>query len=131
MMFAPDTNTIVYFFKGIGGVATRLLSIPPAQIGIPSVVLYELEIGIAQSDRPAKRRAQLDEMLTVVAVLPFDTAAAKLAARVESALRSTGSPIGPKDVLVAGTALAHNATLVTHNLREFQRVRGLSVVDWL
>ena len=55
-MFAPDTNTIVYYFKGVGQVASNLLSVPPAEIGIPSVVLYELEAGIEQSNQPAKRR---------------------------------------------------------------------------
>jgi tRNA(fMet)-specific endonuclease VapC len=94
------------------------------------VVVYELELGIALSSQPAKRRKQLDVLLDAVTVLPFEEAAAKSAANIESTLRSAGSPIGPRDVLIAGTALAHRTTLVTHNLREFKRVRGLSVTDW-
>jgi tRNA(fMet)-specific endonuclease VapC len=129
-MFALDTNTLIYFFKGVGRVASHLLATPPAEIGIPSVVLYELEAGIAQSNQPAKRRSQLDELLAVASVLSFDAPAAKSAAKAEVALRTTGFPIGPRDILIAGTALAHGAALVTHNLAEFRRVRGLSVVDW-
>ena len=49
-MFALDTNTLVYFFKGAGRVASQLLATPPAEIGIPSIVLYELEAGIEQSN---------------------------------------------------------------------------------
>jgi tRNA(fMet)-specific endonuclease VapC len=94
------------------------------------VVLYELELGIAPSSQPAKRRKQLDALLGAVTVLPFEENAARSAAHVESALRATRTPIGPRDVLIAGTALAHRATLVTHNVRGFRRVRGLSAVDW-
>lgn len=129
-MFALDTNTLVYLFKGAGRVGERLLAESPAAVAIPSVVLYELELGIALSSQPAKRRRQLDALLGAVAVLPFEQAAARSAAHIESSLRSTGTPIGPRDVLIAGTALAHGATLVTHNVREFRRVRGLSVTDW-
>jgi len=129
-VFALDTNTLVYFFKGLGRVSEHLLAEAPAEVAIPSVVLYELELGIAQSSQPAKRRKQLDTLLGVVVVLPFDAEAARSAARIESALRTSGTPIGPRDVLIAGTAVAHRATLITHNMREFRRVHGLSVLDW-
>jgi tRNA(fMet)-specific endonuclease VapC len=129
-MFALDTNTLIYFFKGIGRIKERLAAVSPANVAIPSVVLYELEVGIAQSGQPSKRRAQLDTLLTVVAILPFDSAAAKRAADVSGVLRKIGSAIGPLDNLIAGTALANGATLVTHNAREFRRVRGLDLADW-
>jgi tRNA(fMet)-specific endonuclease VapC len=64
-------------------------------------------------------------------VLPFDLQCAKLAAESQHALRRTGNLIGPMDALIAATALAHRATLVTHNVGEFRRVRGLHVEDWL
>ena len=129
-MFALDTNTLIYFFKGVGQVRERLLAIPPSDIAIPSVVLYELEVGIAQSTQPSKRRSQLDALLTAVAVLPFDSIAAKRAAAVNAILCGIGSTIGPMDNLIAGTALANGATLVTHNTKEFRRVRGLDLADW-
>jgi tRNA(fMet)-specific endonuclease VapC len=129
-MFALDTNTLIYFFKRAGKVTERLLATPPAEVAVPSVVVYELEVGIAQSTQPAKRRAQLDEFLSLVIVLPLDETAAKSAAHTQAVLYKAGIPIGPMDSLIAGIALAHNATLVTHNVREFRRVRGLNVVDW-
>jgi tRNA(fMet)-specific endonuclease VapC len=129
-MFALDTNTVIYFFKGIGNVNERLLATPPSEIAIPAVVVYELEAGIAQSTQPGKRRAQLAELLGIIRVLPFDEAAAKAAAQAQAVLRAAGKPIGPMDTLIAGTALACHATLVTRNRGEFRRVRGLSVVDW-
>ena len=129
-MFALDTNTLIYLFKGMGRVGERLLEESPSDVAIPSVVIYELELGIAQSRQPAKRRKQLDSLAEAVAVLPFDKASAKRAADIESTLRAAGTPIGPHDVLIAGTALAHHAALVTHNAREFRRVKGLSLIDW-
>lgn len=129
-MFALDTNTLIYFFKGVGRVAEALLAVPPADVAIPAIVLYEMEIGIAQSSHPSKRRAQLDRLLSVITVLPFDPKAARRAADVASSLLRTGKMIGPMDNLIAGTALAHGAILVTHNTKEFRRVRGLDLADW-
>jgi tRNA(fMet)-specific endonuclease VapC len=129
-MFALDTNTLIYFFKGIGSVGERLLGCAPAEIAIPAVVVYEIETGIAKSTEPERRRVQFDRLLDVVSVLPFDQTAAARAAGIRAVLEAEGRPIGPLDTLIAGTALSHNATLVTHNLREFSRVPNLPVVDW-
>jgi tRNA(fMet)-specific endonuclease VapC len=129
-MFALDTNTLIFFFKGVGQVKNRLLATPPREIAIPAVVVYELEVGIARSTQPDRRRAQLDDFLTLTTVLPLDRAAAKRAAEIEATLTGEGNRIGPLDTLIAGTALAHGATLVTHTTGEFARVSGLKLVDW-
>ncbi len=129
-MYVLDTNTLIYFFRGQGNVAKRLLATPPAQVAISAVTLYELEVGIAKSSQPAKRRSQFDELLDVVRVLAFDRPAAAEAAGVRAALEKAGQPIGPLDTLIAGTTLAHRATLVTHNTREFRRVSKLMLTDW-
>jgi tRNA(fMet)-specific endonuclease VapC len=107
-----------------------LLATPPRDIAVPAVVVYELEIGIAISTQPGKRRGQLDDFLALTTVLPLDRVAARLAAEVDAALTMEGNRIGPLDTLIAGTALAHGATLVTHNVRGFARVSGLKLVDW-
>lgn len=129
-MFVLDTNTLIYYFKGMGQVAERLLVHSPQEVGVPTVVVYELEVGIAKSTQPEKRRQQLAEMLAVVAVLPFGMAEARQAAQLRAALEAAGTPIGPYDVLIAATAMAHGSTLVTHNMQDFSRVVGLSLVDW-
>ncbi|MDZ7790553.1 MAG: type II toxin-antitoxin system VapC family toxin [Xanthomonadales bacterium] len=129
-MYALDTNTLIYFFKGIGQVAKNLLVQPPSEIQIPTVVAYEIETGIAKSERAEARRSQFDQLLDVVHLVPFDHAAARQAARLRACLERRGTPIGPLDTLIAGTALARGATLVTHNTGEFSRVEGLNLVDW-
>ncbi len=129
-MFVLDTNTLIYYFKGMGQVAERLLAHSPREIAIPAVVVYELEVGIAKVTQPEKRWRQLGEMLSVVTVLPFGAAEARVAAQIRTALNEVGTPIGPYDVLIAATALAHGGTLVTHNVQEFSRVARLQLVDW-
>jgi len=128
--FALDTNTLVYFFKGQGRVAEHLLGLSPKDIRIPAVVLYELELGIARSSQPRKRRGQLDALLAAVSILPFDKDAARYAAEVRAKLETDGKPIGPMDTLIAGIALASRCVLVTHNTSEFSRVKGLRLADW-
>ncbi|HEX6903806.1 MAG TPA: type II toxin-antitoxin system VapC family toxin [Thermoanaerobaculia bacterium] len=130
MMYALDANSLIYFFKGIGRVAENLLRTPPREIALPAVVLYELETGIAKSSSPDRRRAQVDDIVSLVTVLPFGPSEARTSARIRAALEKRGTSIGPIDTLIAGTALSHGATLVTHNVEEFGRVEGLSLVDW-
>ncbi|MDF1583139.1 MAG: type II toxin-antitoxin system VapC family toxin [Methyloprofundus sp.] len=129
-MYALDTNTVIYFFKGMGHVAQHLFNLPPQEIVLPAIVLYELEVGIAKSTLPEKRRAQLNELLTVVQILPFSENEAEITAHIRARLEKAGTPIGPLDVLIAGTALANQATLVTHNTKEFSRIENLSLEDW-
>ena len=129
-MYALDTTTLIYFFKGMGNVTVNLLSHRPSDIAIPAIVLYEIETGIAKSTQPERRRAQFHQLLDLVSVLPFDHATAVRAATVRAALENEGRPIGPLDTLIAATALASGATLVTHNTGEFNRVPQLLLADW-
>ncbi len=129
-MFALDTNTLVYYFKGQGRVADHLLASTPDQIAIPTIVLYEIENGIAGSAQPQKRRQALNELLSVVNVLPFDYAAAQAASMIRINLEKEGSLIGPLDLLIAGIAVSQGAILVTHNAKEFSRIPHLRSADW-
>ena len=129
-MFILDTNTLIYFFKGVGNIADRLLNHPPSDIGIPTVVLFELQVGIAKSVSPRKRIVQLDSLTSVVNILPFGTKEVRSAAAIRADLEKKGTPIGPYDVLIAGTALSNKGTIVTHNIKEFERVEGLPLEDW-
>ena len=130
-MYILDTNTLIYFFKDMGNVAANLLAASPKDIGIPAVVRYELEYGIARSTAPRKRMKQLEELCALVDVLPFGGEEAKASAGIRVALEKKGTPIGPYDVMIAGTALSKQGTLVTSNTKEFRRVPGLKIIDWL
>jgi tRNA(fMet)-specific endonuclease VapC len=129
-VFALDTNTLIYFFKGQGRVGERLLEHRPGEIAIAMITVFEIETGIAKSRSGSRRRRQFDQFLEAVTVLPFDRNAARHAADIRAALEASGQPIGPLDTLIAGTARASNSILVTRNLREFSRVPDLRVTDW-
>jgi tRNA(fMet)-specific endonuclease VapC len=129
-MFVLDTNTLIYYFKGEGNVASNLFQTPPKDIGIPSIVVYELEVGIGKSNSPQKRTHQLATFLSTVIILPFGLEDAKNAAQIRVNLEQVGKPIGPYDILIAATTITQGATLVTHNSQEFERIDQLRIIDW-
>lgn len=129
-MYVLDTNTLIYYFKGQGQVAQNLANVSAQEISIPAIVLFELQVGITKSTSPAKRTQQLQQLLSRVNLVSFDQDAALAAAKIRAELEQQGTPIGQIDVLIAGTAIALQATLVTHNVNEFSRVSGLAIVDW-
>lgn len=129
-MYIIDTNTLIYFFKGMGNVPNRFLSVSPKDIAIPAIVIYELEYGIAKSSSPRKRQAQLKEICSLVTILPFGVGEASASASIRAKLEKKGTPIGPSDILIAGTAIEHQGILVTNNLKEFSRVPKLKTENW-
>ena len=93
--------------------------------------MFELEYGIARSDRGPQSRVPLDVFLANgFEFAPFDAADAREAGSIRAALERAGRPIGPYDILIAAQARRRRATLVTSNVREFERVPGLLVEDW-
>lgn len=131
-MLMLDSNTISYYFRGDPQVVPRLQAVPPAEIGVPAIVEYELRFGLLRlpPQAAAPRLEALAQLLRPMQVLPFDSACAAHAASIRVALEATGTPIGPHDTLIAATALRHQATLVTRNVREFSRVPGLQCLNW-
>ncbi len=114
----------------MGEVEEHLFSYSPKDIYIPSIVIYELQVGIAKSNNPKKREKQLSTLLEQVNTIEFGEREAKASALIRADLEKKGTPIGAMDILIAGCAKAHNLTLVTHNTKEFIRVDGLSLSDW-
>ena len=129
-MFVLDTNMLIYYFKGEGNVATNFLKTPPNDIGIPSIVVYELMVGIGKSESPQKRTQQLKTLLSATNILPFGLEEARSAAQIRVNLEQVGKPIGPYDILIAAITVAQDATLVTHNKQEFERIGQLKIIDW-
>jgi tRNA(fMet)-specific endonuclease VapC len=129
-LYLLDTNTVIYFFKGYGKVADMQLSKSPKEIALASINVYELEVGTAKSNRPEKRKKQLETLISRITVFPFALKEAKVAAKIRTELESRGTPIGPLDNLIAGTAICHNAVLVSRNTKEFNRIESLCVENW-
>lgn len=94
-MYMLDTNTVIYFFKGMGNVAHNMFNHTPKEIFLPSIVLFELHVGINKSASPDKRREQLSVMLEQVNVVAFSNREAESAALIRAELEKQGTPIGP------------------------------------
>jgi tRNA(fMet)-specific endonuclease VapC len=129
-VYLLDTNTVIYFFKGLGDVAKNMFERSPQEIFISSIVIYELEVGIAKSSDSKKREEQLLKLLSHVQIIDFSVNEAKASAKIRAKLEKNGIPIGSIDTLIAGCAQANNLTLVTRNIDEFKRVEGLSLQNW-
>ena len=118
---------MIYYFKGQGQVAQNLAKVSVQEISVPTVVLFELQVGIAKSTSLVKRIQQLQQLLSRINLAPFDCDAALAAATIRAQLEQQGTPIGSLDVLIAETAVALQATLVTHNVQ--QVLKGFGTCD--
>lgn len=125
-----DTNVCVDVLKGHPQVCARLEAISPADCAISSITAFELAMGVRRCSQPERERKKLEKLFAVIAVLPFDAAAAEAAARVRYELEVAGQKIGPYDLLIAGQALSTRRTLISNNTREFGRVSALLLQDW-
>lgn len=128
-MILLDSNLVIQYLKGIEPATSRMKVANPAQVALPSVVIYELEYGTLKIASP-KRRAILETIIAAFNHAPFDLEAARESARIRHDLEKRGQIIGPMDLLIAGTALSRGAVLATNNTKEFSRIRGLRLEDW-
>ncbi|MGC2332064.1 MAG: type II toxin-antitoxin system VapC family toxin [Candidatus Acidiferrales bacterium] len=101
------------------------------QIFVSVVAAFELWYGVAKSARKEANAKRVETFFAgPLTLLLFDEDDAQSAGRIRAALESAGKPINAYDVLVAGQALRHEFTLITANIREFRRVKGLVWEDW-
>ena len=130
-MYLLDTNACIQFLRDPDStVAHRLAAVPIGEVTLCAVVKAELYYGAQRSADPHRSLEVLDALFGSLASLPFDDLAAEVYGRIRAYLAQLGTLIGPNDLLIAATALACRATLVTHNTREFARVPGLQIEDW-
>jgi len=127
-----DTNICIALIKRKPPqVLKRFTAYKVGDIGISWVTLAELEFGVAKSQHPDTNRAALDEFVLPLEIASLDREAATAYGRVRATLEKTGTPIGSLDMMIGAHALALGVTLATNNTREFSRIKGLTVVDWL
>lgn len=130
-MYLLDTNACIRILNGTSpSLAERLRFIPRSQLRLSSVVKAELLYGARKSSRVAENMRLLERFFDSIASLPFDDGCAGEYGLLREELERAGTPIGANDMLIAATARAHHAILVTHNVREFSRVADLRLEDW-
>ncbi len=131
-MYLLDTNVCVYFMKNrYPALTRRFLSHDPSELLISSITVFELEYGAAKSRWGEKTHNNMLLFLAPFTILPFTQEDAFTAGSIRGFLEKIGQNIGSYDLLIASQGLGRNFTVITHNTREFNRVPGLRVEDWV
>ena len=131
MIYLLDTNVCVRYLNGRSpAIKRRLEETDPNSIALCSVVKGELLFGAVKSQVPVATMSRLMQFMSAFESYPFDDRCAEVYARIRADLEKRGLPIGPNDTLIAATAIARQATVVTANTREFARIDGLRWEDW-
>jgi tRNA(fMet)-specific endonuclease VapC len=131
VLYLLDTNVLIAALKGRPEVRQRLESVPLSSLRLSAVVLGELEFGAEKSAHGERNRARLATLTQRLPLVGIDYDTTRHYAQIRARLEQQGTPIGANDTWIAAQALAINATLVTDNEREFARVPGLLLENWL
>jgi tRNA(fMet)-specific endonuclease VapC len=127
-----DTNICIYLIKRKPiQVADKLKSYEAGEVAVSSITVAELQYGVCKSSRPDQNQLALAEFLLPLEVIDFDESAASHYGDIRTGLERSGSIIGSMDMLIAAHARSLSLILVTNNIREFQRVPGLRVENWV
>lgn len=130
-MFMLDTDICIYIMKErFSQLLDRLEDVAVSKTCMSAITHAELMNGVCKSERKEKNLIVLKTLIKSVQVIPFDEQAGEVYGRVRSDLEKRGEIIGNHDLLIASHALSQKMTLVTHNTREFKRVKGLKMEDW-
>ena len=131
MTYLLDTNVCIRYINGRSKqIAERLKATPPNEIVVCSIVKAELFYGSRRSRHPEYSLQVQNKFLEPFLSLPFDDTASVAYADIRADLAERGLPIGPNDLMIAAIAVAYELVLVTHNVREFGRIRALQIEDW-
>jgi tRNA(fMet)-specific endonuclease VapC len=131
MNYLLDTCVISDFLKKHTQTLNHFKNALPKQLFISTVTIMEIEYGLALNPEKAKKiRPLWDDLLELIIVVPYCKECASNTAIQRALLKNSGRLIGPYDIQLVGTALAHNLVMVTSNVHEFSRTTQLTVKDW-
>ncbi len=132
MTYMLDTNICIYVLKKKPEkVFQKLMTINPNDVCISAVTYAELIHGVEKSAMVERNRVALAMMLANIRVLDFDVNAANEYGKIRATLEKRGTPIGPLDTMIAGHAISCDCIVITNNEKEFSRVPGLKVENWI
>ena len=132
MKYLLDTNICIYIIKKKPEeVIKRFLKMKPDSIGISSITVSELYYGVAKSSKPNENTIALEQFILPLTVLNFSKEDSIAYGRLRAKLEQKGKLIGAMDMLIAAQALSRDLILVTNNEREFKKIEGLSVENWV
>jgi tRNA(fMet)-specific endonuclease VapC len=131
MKFLLDTDTCIYALKQHPSVLKHLLAQSRKDIVLSVITEAELRTGAAKSASAARTLRLVENFLRPLGIVEFTSNDAASYAQVRAKLEREGRPIGPLDTLIAAQAVARKLILVSNNEREFSRVVGLRIENWV
>lgn len=130
LRFLLDTNIVIYVIKRRPLSALQLFNEHAGRMAISSITLAELLHGTEKSNAPARSLAVVEDFCSRLEVLPYGAKAAQHYGSIRSALERSGQIIGVNDLHIAAHARSEGLTLVSNNIREFERVEALQLAHW-
>ena len=132
MIYLLDTNTCIYFLNRTSErIVSQFKRLSPSGIKLPSIAVAELFYGAEKSKAQKKNRDIVEHFVSTFEIISFDERCCEVYARIRVSLEKSGAPIGPMDLLIASISLANNFILVTNNIKEFKRIKGLKTENWV
>jgi tRNA(fMet)-specific endonuclease VapC len=132
MKYLLDTNICIALIRQRpAGLLQRLTTLKPGEVCLSSITMTELIYGAAKSSQAEQNLAALEQFLLPLELVNFDESAATAYGQIRAGLERQGKVIGSMDMLIAAHALSLNTILVTNNTKEFGRVSGLLLEDWI
>lgn len=131
LKYLLDTNIVIYVIKKRPLQALEIFNRQHGRMAISSITLAELAHGAEKSSDVSRNTAIVEDFVSRLAVLPYDDRAAWQYGNIRAVLEQRGQPIGLNDLHIAAHARSNGLTLVTNNLREFERVPGLLLENWV
>ena len=132
MKYMLDTNVCIHMIKNKPVSAVQKFRQHRAEdVCVSSITYAELCYGVSKSRFSERNLLALSVFLSGIRIVPFDSLAAVQFGKIRAGLESSGRPVGVMDLLIAAHALSLGLTVVTNNTREFERIPGLAVEDWV
>ncbi|MCF5223545.1 tRNA(fMet)-specific endonuclease VapC [Pseudomonas syringae] len=131
LKYMLDTNICIFTIKNKPVSVREAFNLHHGQLCISAITLMELFYGAEKSSSPERNLAVVEGFAARLELLPYDSDAAAHTGMIRAELARAGTPIGPYDQMIAGHARSLGLVVITNNQREFQRVEGLRVEDWV
>jgi tRNA(fMet)-specific endonuclease VapC len=130
-MYLLDTNIISYWMRGDQSLIQKIKTHSPSDLSLSTVTLAEILYGIEKSPvKKKERRTKINQICSQLEIHPFDEPAAEKYALIRARLEREGLIISERDLQIASIAVANRLCIVTHNTKEFNRIKDLPIKDW-
>ncbi len=130
-MYLLDTNIISYWMRGDRSLMDKIRSYSPSDLSLSTITLAEILYGIEKSPiKKKERRTKINHICSQLEIHPFDEPAAENYGLIRTRLEREGLIISERDLQIASIAMANRLCIVTHNTKEFNRIKDLLVEDW-